>query len=40
MRKMTVPLAFAGTAALVTAAGMFMVSNTVSLHAQARPVSS
>jgi len=40
MRKMTIPLAFAGTAALVTAAVMFMVSNTVSLHAQARPVSS
>ena len=40
MRKMTVPLAFAGTAALVTAAVMFMVSNTVSLHAQARPVGS
>jgi hypothetical protein len=40
MRKMTVPLAFAGMAALVTAAVMFMVSNTVSLHAQARPVSS
>lgn len=40
MRKMTVPLAFAGTAALITAAVMFLVSNTVSLHAQARPVSS
>src|SRR5580692_10367511 len=40
MRKMTVPLAFAGTAALITAAVMFMVSNAVSLHAQARPVSS
>jgi hypothetical protein len=40
MRKMTVPLAFAGTAALVTAAVMFTVSNAVSLHAQARPVSS
>ncbi len=40
MRKMTVPLAVAGTAALITAALMFMVSNTVSLHAQGRPVSS
>jgi hypothetical protein len=40
MRKMTVPLAFAGTAALITAAVMFMVSNAVSLQAQARPVSS
>ena len=40
MRKMTVPLAFAGTAALVTAAVMFMVSNTASMHAQARPVNS
>ena len=40
MRKMTVPLAFAATSALITAAAMLMVSNTVSLHAQARPVSS
>src|SRR5215831_17618526 len=40
MRKMTVPLAFAVTAALITAAVMFMASNAVSLHAQARPVSS
>jgi hypothetical protein len=40
MRKMTVPLAFAGTAALITGTVMFMVSNSVSLHAQARPVSS
>ena len=40
MRKMTVPLAFAATAALVTSVVMFMVSNTATLHAQARPVSS
>ena len=39
MRKMTAPWAYAVTAALITAA-MFMVSNEVSLHAQARPVSS
>ncbi len=40
MRKMTVPLAFAATAALITMAVMFMLSNAVSLRAQARPVSS
>ena len=40
MRKMTVPLAFAATAALMTVAVMLMVSNTATLHAQARPVSS
>ncbi len=40
MRKMTVPLAFAATAALITIAVMFMLSNAVSLHAQAHPVSS
>jgi hypothetical protein len=40
MRKMTVPWAFAATAALITAAVMFMASGAVSLHAQARPVSS
>jgi hypothetical protein len=40
MRKMTVPLAFAGTVALITMAVTLLVSNTVSLHAQARPVSS
>jgi SnoaL-like protein len=40
MRKMTIPAAFAATAALITVAVMLMVSNTVSLHAQARPVSS
>jgi SnoaL-like domain len=39
MRK-TVSLAFVGTTALVTAAVMFMVSRTASLHAEARPVSS
>jgi hypothetical protein len=40
MRKITVPLAFAGTAALTTVAVTLMVSNAVGLHAQARPVSS
>jgi len=40
MRKMTVPLAFAAAAALMTATVMFMVSNTVPLNAQARPASS
>src|SRR5712671_6196875 len=40
MRKMTVPLAFAAAAALSTVAVMSMLSNAVSLHAQARPVSS
>jgi hypothetical protein len=40
MRKMTVPLAFAATAALITAAVMLMVFNTANLHAQARPGSS
>jgi hypothetical protein len=33
-------VAFAATVALITVAVMFMVFNTVSLHAQARPVSS
>ena len=40
MRKMTVPLAFAVTAALITVAAMSVLSSAVSLHAQARPVSS
>ncbi|HTA47020.1 MAG TPA: nuclear transport factor 2 family protein [Bryobacteraceae bacterium] len=40
MQKITVSLAFGGTAALITLASMFMVFNTVTLHAQARPVSS
>src|ERR1700692_2524164 len=40
MRKMTVPLAFAATAAFITMAVMSISSNAVSLHAQARPVSS
>ncbi len=40
MRKMTVPLAFAATVALITAAATLNVSNAFSLHAQARPVSS
>jgi hypothetical protein len=37
---MTVPLAFAATAALITVAVMSIASNTASLYAQARPVSS
>jgi hypothetical protein len=40
MRKMTVPFAFAATAALITVAVMSLLSNAVSLHAQAGPVSS
>jgi hypothetical protein len=40
MRKTTVPLAFAATAALITMLVTLLVSNTVSLRAQARPVSS
>jgi SnoaL-like domain len=40
MQKMTVPLAFAAAATLITVAVMFMASNAVTLHAQARPVSS
>src|ERR1700722_7826936 len=40
MRKMTVPLAFAAPAPLMTVVVMLMVSNTAALHAQARPVSS
>ena len=40
MRKMTVPLAFAATAALLTKAVTLVVSNAVTLHAQAGPVSS
>ena len=40
MRKMTVPLAFAATAALITVAVMSMASRPVSFYAQARPVSS
>jgi len=39
MRKMTVPLGFAATAALITMAVMSMASNA-SLYAQARPASS
>ncbi len=40
MRQMTVPLAFAAAAALITAAAMSVGSNAVSVYAQARPVSS
>ena len=40
MRKITVPLAFAATSALITVAVMLMLSNVISLHAQARPASS
>ena len=40
MRKMTVPLAFAVTAAFITAGLMSIASRPVSLHAQSRPVSS
>ena len=40
MRKMTVPLAFAATAALITVAVMSIASRPVSFYAQARPVSS
>ena len=40
MRKMTVPLAFAATAALITVAVMFMLSDAAGLHAQTRPDSS
>jgi hypothetical protein len=40
MRKMTVSLAFAATAALITVVVMSMASNAVSMYAQARPVSS
>src|ERR1700722_10091989 len=40
MRKMTVPLAFAAPAPLMTVVVMLMGSNTAALHAQARPVSS
>ncbi len=40
MRKMTVPLAFAATATLITVAVMSLVSNAVNVYAQARPVSS
>jgi len=39
MRKMTVRLAFAATAALITVAVMSLVSNAVNVYAQARPVS-
>jgi hypothetical protein len=39
MRK-TVPLTFALTAMLIAAAATFLATNTVSLRAQARPVSS
>jgi hypothetical protein len=39
MRKMTVPLAFAATAALITVAVMSMTSNAVSVYGQARPAS-
>jgi hypothetical protein len=40
MQKLTVPLAFAAAATLITAAVMLMAPNAVTLHAQARPVSS
>ena len=40
MQKLTVPLAFAAAATLITVAVMLMASNAVTLHAQARPVSS
>src|SRR6266498_3788092 len=40
MRKMTVPLAFAATAALMTMAIMSIASSPVSFYAQARQVSS
>jgi len=40
MRKMTVPLAFAATAALITVAVLSMTSGPVSSYAQARAVSS
>ena len=40
MRKLTVPLAFAATATLITVAVMSMASNPVSFYAQARPASS
>ena len=40
MQKMTLPLAFAATAALITAAVMSIGSSAVSSYAQARPVSS
>ena len=40
MRKMTFPLAFAVTAALITIAVMSMASRPASFYAQARPVSS
>jgi hypothetical protein len=40
MQQMTVPLAFAAAATLITVAVMFMASNAVTLHAQAHPVSS
>jgi hypothetical protein len=39
MRKTTVPLTFAAAAALFTAAAALLVSNAVTLRAQARPVS-
>ena len=40
MRKMTVPLAFAATAVLITVAVMSMAARPVSSYAQARQVSS
>lgn len=40
MRRMTVPLAFAATAAFITAVVMSMASRPVSTYAQTRPVSS
>lgn len=40
MRKMTVPLAFAATASLLTVAVMLIVSNVVTVHAQASGVGS
>jgi hypothetical protein len=40
MRKTTVPLAFAGAAALIIAAVILTASSTVSFYAQARQVSS
>src|SRR5438046_10634763 len=40
MRKMTVPLAFAAAATLITVAVMSMASGAVSFYAQTRPASS
>jgi hypothetical protein len=40
MQRLTVPLAFAATSALITAAVMSMASRPLSTYAQSRPVSS